>query len=381
MVSTVTPSPQLKQVLKDLELRGGRNKAAFQDICNENEGFYGVAGSTVRRTYQHLRDRLVNRKTAEQYKDIVEKCGVVPAAATISEAMEELKKAMEKATIAPTPTAAPAPTPAPAKDEQKTPTRKVKVADPNLTPPTSPGPALFKKMMQSPSDVSITSFTATTLTMDDLDPNVGWSPTNPHIVPVPRGNTILPHGFVSMFAGASAGVGAHERDIYFLSKVLGGDISKWKCTIPTDFPDYVGRCLLVESPGLDYLHMDAKVLVDSLEATMKLNNCRVLPAIASAFKCGVSKLKSHFNRATTKHKQYYLFVYPPGIVFDNTAVSGADAKDQVKANGIKIDTKVGIFQQKNHTNLVCFWAIATEASEDARMEEFEGSLSSDVYGF
>ena len=97
-IDTSTPSPVLKQLLTDIEFRGGRKKANFLQICKGAEGFYGSKGSELRRSYQQAVDR-INRKKSSSYKELVEKCGIIPATATIKEAMEELRAAMAKASV------------------------------------------------------------------------------------------------------------------------------------------------------------------------------------------------------------------------------------------------------------------------------------------
>ena len=380
MVVTSKPNPALKQILTDLERFGGRNKACFLDICNKAEGFYGKPGSLVRRTYQQAVDRLIHRKSAQEYKALVEESGLSPAAATIEDAMEELREAMAKTAVADPPPgekrAADIKAIEPAVKRNKTPPRQANFE--RTTPPPSPG--LFKTM-QSP-DVSVTSATDNS---DDFalicDPSVGWTSDNPHIIAVNRGNTVLPHGFASMFSD-TVRIGSHERDIYFLSKTIGGDVAHWKASVPTSFPEYQDRCILVEGCGLDYIHADDKTMRDSLDSTLRLNNNNITQPIADAFKRAIYKLRNYYNRAPkSKEKQYYLFVYPRGTVFDNAAVSGEVAGNQIKTHGIRVKAKFSIFTRNEHSNVVCFWAIATQADEDCLMDDFNSGLSNDMFEF
>ena len=381
MVHLNKPNPAAKQLLSDLEFYGGRRKAFFQDICNHKEGFYGQPGSLIRRKYQQAVDRLVRRYSAVKYKGIVEENGVAPAAATIEDAMEELKKAMEKTALIDEDDKAPAKAPGKKVTMKDTPTQARATTPPPpigslFTPPSSPG--IFKSL-QSP-EASVTSATEG---IDDLsvDPTVGWTASNPHIVPVTKGNAHLPHGFVSMYSDSVRGFGTHERDIYILSKVIGGDLQHWKASVPKGFGEYRNRCILVEGPALDYIQGNSKVMLDSLKETCNLHGNTITAALSEAFSRGVTKLKNHFKRSNDKHSQFYLFVYPPSVVFDNTAISGDGAAEKVKTHGIKINSKFGIFTRDKHTNMVCFWAIATQADEDRRMDDIDDVLSEDVFGF
>lgn len=398
----LTVNPTNKQILKDLELKGGRDKADFLDICNKNKGFYGVKGSSVRRTYQRAVDRIKRNLTAQEYFALVEANDLTPCSQTKNDAMEELKQAMAKATISDTaetaPTAPDKPTTetkrAPA-ETKPAPAKKVAVVEParsKTPPPTTshfmPGSPLFKTLF-SPPESSVTSHTEPTgseydnlhiALLNEGDPNTGWSPSNPHIIAVNGTNTVLPHGFVSMVCKKAQGFGAHDRDVHFISKVIGGDRDKWKAWIPSGFEEFHLRCYMVEGPGLDFIQIDSKVLLDSLEATCNIQNCPITTALSKAFKRAVEKLKHAFARSKKKN-QFYLFVYPPGTVFDNEAVSGKDAADKVKTFGIKVNCKFGIFTRKEHTNMVGFWAMATVPDEEDRNDAVQDGLSEDVYGF
>lgn len=275
MVDITTPNPTLQQLLSDLEKQGGFYKANFKEICESADGFYGAKGSEVRRRYQQALDRLCRRKSALEYKKLVEENGVAPSASTVQNAMEELKKAMAGATVA---------NPKQPETETKaTPVSKVSFQDDSrrsntppphslFTPPPSPGRSLFKSM-QTP-DMSISSATEASAEEMSLshDPTIGWSASNPHIIPVTKPNMVLPHGFVSMFSDACAGFGQHERDIYFLSRLIGGDLKFWKASTPSMFHEYRGRCILVEGPALDYVQTDPAVMIQSLNETTKLTS-------------------------------------------------------------------------------------------------------------
>jgi len=298
--------------------------------------------------------------------------------------MEELKKAMDTVAVADN-----KPEDIKKQAPAKAPTKKVSMADPLLqprtttpppvhslfTPPLSPG--LFKSLHLP--DLSVTLATEP---MEDLsvDPSVGWMASNPHIIPVTKGNSHLPHGFVSMYSDSVRGFGTHERDIFILSKVIGGNLQHWKASVPK-FGEYRGRCILVEGPALDYIQSNSKVMLDSLKESCALQGNTITAALLEAFAWGVTKLKNHYKRSTNKRSQYYLFVYPQSIVFDNAAISGEGAAEKVQTHGIKINSKFGIFTRDKHTNMVCFWAIATQADEDRRMDDINDTLSQDVFGF
>ena len=383
-VDTSKPNPVLNQILTDLEFCGGRKKANFLQICKNADGFYGTKGLELRRRYQLAIDR-INRKKSSTYKELVEACGIAPSAATIEEAMEELRAQMSKATIA-----------APAnkdKTDKKVTNETDNVPQPprNKTPPKPsqaisftppPSPGLFHHALTLPG-LSVTSATETSnKDFSSIDPTVGWASDNPHIIPVKKGNTCLPHGFCGMFAD-SVLIGAFERDVFFLTKTIGGDLSKWKATLPNhnDFPEYTGRCVLVEGPGADYIHTDSLVLVESLNKTLKLSKNNIPVNVAEGFKRSFKKLMSFFKRGHARRTQYYLFIYPHGMVFDNTAISGEGAAESVKTFGIRINSKFSIFVKNNHSNLVGFWAIATQADESRRMDTFTSELASDQFDF
>lgn len=376
-VDTATPNPVLNQILQDIEDCGGRKKAHFLTICNNSPGFYGRPGSQLRRAYQLAVDR-VRRKTAVAYKQLVDDCGIVPCAATVEDTMEELRRDMERTEIKANKYEKSVKI-----DEQKhippkTPPR-AKTPPPPLidrSPPPSPG-------FSSPAP-SVTSFSDTTehllSNVLNIDSTLGWSSDNPHIIAVHRGNMSLPHGFGGMFSD-SVSIGSYERDVFYITKTIGGDLAKWKASIPgqDNFPEYKGRCILVEGPGLDYIHADHKTLQDSLTATLALPRNEIATSIADGLKRSMKKLTNYLKRDTHHSNQYYLFVYPPGTVFDNAAISGDGAADSVKTFGIRVNSKFSIFNKHNHTNIVCFWAIATKAEEDRRMNEFSGMLSSDLF--
>jgi len=383
-VDTSQPNPVLKQILTDIEFRGGRKSAIFLQICKGAEGFYGAKGSNLRRLYQQAVDR-INRKKSSTYKELVEECGIAPSAATIQESMEELRTAMAKATLT---------TPAEKEEQEKKvtiaekPMARSKTPPPpppqptlSFTPPPSPG--LFHQAIASPG-LSVTSATETSSGdfASLLDSTTGWTADNPHIIPVVKGNTSLPHGFNGMFSD-SVPIGAFERDVYYVTKAIGGDLAKWKATLPDegDFPEYSGRCVLVEGPGSDYIHTDPQVLTDSLSETLKLQKNEIPNNVADGFKRAFKKLANFLRRGTSRATQYYLFVYPPHTVFDNTAISGEGAAESVKTFGIRVNTKFSIFTKNNHSNIVCFWAIATEAEESRRMDTFTSQIASDLFDF
>ena len=381
MVDIVNPNPCLKQLLKDLERKGGRFNVDFHSICKNNSGFYGAKGSAVRRRYQEAVDRLKRQKNGQEYQDIVIANGITPCAQTISNAMEDLKDRMVKAAISDTQVAEAA---------EKTvakpvPTKKATITE--LPRATTPPPQQNKVLFSPPpspglfADMSVTSTTETTAAFDELnlDVTVGWTPGNPHIIPVPYGNGVLPHGFVSMFSDSVANDDwKHERDVFFLSKVIGGDLGNWKASIPHDQMEYKNRCILVEGPGLDYIHIDSNVMLDSLDSTLKLNRCPIKNWLADAIRRSIKKLRNAFAR-TQKKNQYYLFVYGEGVHFDNSAISGEGAADSLKTFGIKVCSKFGVFTKREHTNMVAFWAIATVADEDRRTDSVEDTLAEDVY--
>lgn len=400
-VSTSEPNPLVKQLLEDIEFFGGRNKANFLHICTEKPGFYGAKGSNVRRRYHYAVDRLRHRKTGVEYKKFVEANGVAPSAATIADAnMEELREEMtkvkvdEKKTSSKTKTAATAKATASDKATGEADDKDAKVhfsaRDRSKTPPRTmtPPKGVLSAGFMSPDAASVTSLTDDTETGVDektlfgIDANLGWTSDNPHIIPVTRGTTILPHGFSSMVA-ENVEIGPHERDIYYLLKTIGGDLDKWKAMRPPigEFPEYDNRCILVSGPGLDYIHSDKKTLTDSLTATLQLQRNPIPPSIANGLKRSIKKLASFFTRTPAKHVQHYLFIYPPGVVFDNSAISGTGSADNIKAYGIRINSKFSIFSKKEHSNMVCFWAIATEADEEDRTDDFASGLASDIYDF
>ena len=387
MVGIQKPNPQLKQLLQDLERKGGLHKADFHGICKNNTGFYGVKGSSVRRNYQAAIDRLKRRKTAQEYKEIVEANGVTPCSETVQNAMDELKERMAKATVSDTKAAD---TKADTKAADAKPEKKVVVTEPPR--PTTPPPPPMKILFSPPAspglfatDISVTSVTADqTVSQEEgssFDSTVGWLRENPHIIPVPYGNGALPHGFVSMF---SESVGndewKHERDVFFLCKVIGGDLAKWKASIPNDFPQYQNRCILVEGPGLDYIQIDPKTMIASLEETLKINKCPIKTWLATAFRRAVKKLRNAYVRSNKKN-QYYLFVYGEGTQFENSAITGEGSANTVKTFGIKVNSKFGVFTKKEHTNMVAFWAVATIADEDRRTDGVDDTLAEDVYDF
>lgn len=398
MVITTDPNPVLKQLLTDLEFAGGRDKADFLDICNRNIGFYGAAGSSVRRAYQRARDRLL-RKTAVEYRDLVALSGVAPAAATRQTAqMEELRAAMADVNV----------TGQDSNDRKTQPKRKAscditpprpaaplrsRTPPPLLlrhsTPPASPA-VKFKDLnitSPQPSVASVTDYTAfedlSQAPADQVDPNIGWTEDNPQVIPVMRKNMALPHGFSGMFSDTVT-IGSYERDVYFISKTIGGDLDKWKAQEPPAgmFPEYDGRSILVEGPSLDYIHSDRETLDSCLTATLALQKNDIPANIGDGLKRAFAKLSFAFHKQPmSKQKQYYLFVYPPGTVFDNSAISGDGAANQIKAYGIRVNNKFSIFQKQEHTNLICFWAIATQAEEDRRMNEFTAVISKEMYDF
>lgn len=389
MVVITEPNPILAQLLTDIEFFGGRNKADFINICNRNPGFYGSSGSKIRRQYQYARDRLQRRKTAIEYRDLCLACDVAPCAVTQQEAkMEELRKEMAEFAV----------DDKIAEDTNDNEEKKVlKFAVPPVvgrsktpprttlsfkhTPPPSPGlmPG-FTSPVPSVTDETVTDDFST---YDETNNTAGWTEDNPHVIHVVRKNTILPHGFTAMFSDAVERLGSYERDVYYITKTIGGDLMKWQARIPTDaaFPDFVGRCILVEGPGLDYIHAERKVVEESLASTVSLAKNDIPENVAKGFKRATAKLSHHFTRNKAKHTQYYLFVYPSGTVFDNAAISGKDAANKIKGYGIRINSKFGIFQRREHTNIIAFWAVATVADEDRRTDEFSAHIPSDLFDF
>ena len=384
-VITNKPNPVLNQIIQDVEFCGGRKKANFLAICKQSPGFYGGKGSELRRKYQLAFDRIKRKYTAQQYKKLVLACGVAPSAATIEDEMEELRQELAKVTVSekagdkndkkvkivePTPKT---PT-APVRSTTPTPATAAAKHIGDLTPPPSPSPFLA---MQSPT-LSVTSITETSDNNVDglLDSTRGWSLDNPHIIPVARGNKPLPHGFAGMFSD-SVQIGSYERDVFFISKTIGGDVVKWNASIPENgyFPEYAGRCVLVEGPAMDYIHADTSVVLESLNKTMELSKNEIPKNVASGLTRGLKKL----SFKTIGKSQFYVFVFPPGTVFDNQAISGDGAASVVKTFGMRVNSKFGIFTKKEHTNIVCFWAIATQAEEDRRMDAFKGALGSDLF--
>lgn len=386
MVAISKPNPLLAQLLKDLEANGGLYKADFDNIAKENSGYYGESGSAVKRNYVTTIDNLKRRYTAQQYKEIVEANNILPCAQTVNDAMEELKERMAKATVSNAkPSAATSEEPKGDTKEAK----KVTVVEPVrsmtppptksslFSPPSSPGG--FKSIL-SP-DLSVTSHTTMEEESLDVDASVGWSEQNPHIIPVLKGNSMLPHGFVSMYSDSVANdEWKHERDVYFISKVIGGDLKNWKACIPKGFGEYRGRCILVCGPSLDYIQADPSVMLKSLEDTAKIYNSPIKQWLAEAVSRGIKKLKNVYTRGSVKN-QYYLFVYKHDILFDNTAISGSGSANTLKTFGIKVNSKFGVFSKKDHTNMVAFWAIATMADEDRRTDGFDATLSADIYDF
>ena len=183
-----------------------------------------------------------------------------------------------------------------------------------------------------------------------------------------------------VFTECSATASLSEH-VYFITKTIGGDTAKWKAFIPSeaDFPEFAGRCVLVEGPGGDYIHVDPKTMVESLTDTLKLAKNQIPVQVADGFKRAFKKLTNFFKRGQTRCTQYYLFVYPPGTVLDNTAISGDGAAESIKTFGIKVNSKFSIFTRNNHSNIICFWAIATEADESRRMDTFDSELASDLF--
>ncbi|KAL3893748.1 MAG: hypothetical protein SGARI_007963 [Bacillariaceae sp.] len=161
----------------------------------------------------------------------------------------------------------------------------------------------------------------------------------------------------------TVGIGAYERDVYFITKTIGG------------------RCILVEGPGVDYIQMDKKVVLESLEATLKMPKNDIPTNVAEGFRRALKKLGNYLTskRFSSRRLSYYLFCYPPGTRFDNTAISGEGAAESIKTFGVKINSKFSIFSKNNHLNIMCFWAIATEADEDRRTNDFNATLSSDIF--
>jgi hypothetical protein len=379
MVSTTTPNPELTQILTDLEFGGGRNTTDFAGVCNRNQAFYGAKASALRRKYQYVVDRLgPNKKSAIDYCNIVIESGVVPSRATVHDAkMEELRKSLAKAqledqTVATKPTATVAKAPA------------------VLTPPRPKTPPVNQQVQfqvvssPNPSVLSATDETAAfDLSGGDVDPTIGWSVDNPHIIWIQKLNAPLPHGFTGLFSDTVEGLGSYERDVYFITKTIGGDLKHWSASIPADdmFPNYKGRCVLIQGPSTDYVHSDKDTLLDSLTATLSLPKNEIPPNIGAGIKRAFSKLSNYLQRDSAKRTAYYLCVYPPGTVFDNQAISGDGAANQIKTFGIRVNKKFSIFQKKEHTNVLVFWAIATRADEERRTDGFSAVLSSDVFDF
>ena len=335
----------------------------------------------MHRNHQEAIDRLKRRKNAQQHKEIVEANGVTPCSNTVNDAMDELKERMAKTTV----NDSKPPTEAKEGKAKKEPPRPSTPPPPTkqvLFSPASPGITnMFQKMVASP-EASVTS--ATDQTEDILlfgDSSVGWTADNPHIIPVPHGNGVLPHGFVSMFSDSVQNDDwKHERDICFVSKVVGGDLAHWKASVPTGFPEHSGRCILVEGPALDHIQIETNVMTANLTATLGFANCPIKTWLSDAIKRGFKKLKNAHSRSSKKN-QHCLFVCGTGILFDNTAVSGEGAAGTVKTFGIKINSKFGAFKKKEHANMVAFWAIATVADEDRRTDALDDTLASDVCDF
>lgn len=100
MVTLNHEDPNCKRLVKDIEFRGGRHRADFLGICEDDKDFYGTKGSTKRRAFQQARDRLCRRFSARAYLQLALDCNAEPSRTTKQEAkMEELRAAMEEVRI------------------------------------------------------------------------------------------------------------------------------------------------------------------------------------------------------------------------------------------------------------------------------------------
>ena len=50
-------------------------------------------------------------------------------------------------------------------------------------------------------------------------------------------------------------------------------------------------------------------------------------------------MHSYFKHKKSKHNYFYLFIYPPDKLFDNSAISGEDAVEKIKLFDIKVNSK------------------------------------------
>ena len=340
MVEISRPNPTLKHLLQDIKNGGGLHKADFQGICDSNPDYYGAGASDHRRKFQQARDRLVRRRTATAYKQLVEACGILPCAATVQDAkMEQLREEMKEVSVS---------DPKPKTDDAKPADAKkkeVKIA-PSKTPPRSrppvypppPSPGVFESLMSpTPSVTEETVHDDFGIPLASLDPTVGWTPDNPHKIPITRKNTVLPHGFCGMFSD-SVVVGSYERDVYFIGKTIGGDIAKWKACFPEigNFPEFEGRCVLVEATGLDYIQSDLKVLEESLTATLTLNKNGIPTNIANGIRRAFKKLSNYFKRDKTKHSQFYLFIYR--VAFSLTTLPFPEVEPRIKSKPLAYES-------------------------------------------
>lgn len=372
------PEPRVKQFLQAIEASGSSlNNVTVEQLADSDPAFFGENGSHKRRELVVALDNLKRKKSIAKYMEILEMNGVTPSTATQnsydaaqSATVEELDEVMSQVTI---------------ENNGKT---KRKKAPSVATPPRGKhGLASFgSPSFQQPTQG--TAFSSSILDDEDEDDEMkykGFLPSDPHKIFITGSECILPHGFVSAYYN-DADLKDCDRPVFMLFKTVGGDSLSYVARLPDDdeFPQYAGRCILLEAPTIDYVFDDIDIPIESIMKTPKPKNKNTgkeeetFPqAILSAIKKGLRRLTNHRTLNPEYAKQYYLFVYPHGIQFDNIPLSGEGSNGYIKTHTFRTDDKFGVFRKNKHFTVINFWAIALVADETNRNKETTTKASID----